>query len=491
MTIWQKRLILFFIKFFGVIIIIFIIALFLYYHLYFKKDNLIKYVPKEAVFYSAFRLNEETFKQPLLNKIINQLKQDYNLPDFDLNNLNHFVSYNSALAIIPKSETPDLQFDYLLVFNLKPHIIDLEPKLNLFNQTDLKYELLTNSALEKNILIVSNSQGIIEQVKQINRQEAPSLVGQLNVLINLKKFKLDYLAKSYLNIDWFNDNLSKINDLPLKLLIVSAKADNLDNLYLGLKSVNNKLVLETSALKIIDDQSRLLEKVPNNYLASFSFSNAAAKINQLVDLLQAIDPITWQQVQTNKDYFANIYSFEWQELLDLFANQAQIVVNQDNNWILGLNLAQIQDKEAKIARLEQGIKEYLAYNNPVIREKMLPDYTYIKQIIKNTEDLEFQSEEVANISLKSIKQDNFEFAYYINDNYLFLANSSQIIKDYLENKDLIQINQVCNVNKANFRQNLLIKTDYLSQYYPYFKYFNNLLVNEALSDNQQIWLCLE
>ena len=233
MTIWQKRLILFFIKFFGVIIIISIIALFLYYHLYFKKDNLIKYVPKEAVFYSAFRLNEETASQPLLAKMINQLKQDYNLPDFDLNNLNHFVSYNSALAIIPKDNSADLEFDYLLVFNLKPHIIDLEPKLNLFEQTDLKYELLTNSVLEKNVLIVSNSQEMIEQVKKINRQEAPSLVGQLNVLINLKKFELDYLAKSYLNIDWFNHNLSQINDLPLKLLIVSAEANNLDKFLIN------------------------------------------------------------------------------------------------------------------------------------------------------------------------------------------------------------------------------------------------------------------
>jgi hypothetical protein len=176
--------------------------------------------------------------------------------------------------------------------------------------------------------------------------------------------------------------------------------------------------------------------------------------------------------------------------LNLFNDQAQIIVDKNNKWILALNLAQISDREAKILKLEQIIKEYITYNNPIEREKMLPDYTYITQIVKNPDDLEFQQEKIANISLKSIKQADLEFAYYVNDQQLFLANSSQIIKNYLLNQNIQAINQYCLVNKPDFKQNLLVKSDYLSQYWPYFKYFKHVKFNENVT-NGQIWLCLE
>ncbi|MBD3359118.1 MAG: hypothetical protein GF365_00195 [Candidatus Buchananbacteria bacterium] len=478
-------------KFLGVIMIITVIALFLYYYLYFKKDNLIKYVPKQAVFYSTFHLNEEILKQPLIADFVNQLQNDYNLPNFDLNTLNQFVAYNSALAIVPRQESADLQFDYLLVFNLKPQVIDLDNKLKLIEQSGLNYAVFNNSVLEKNILIISNSNQLIEQVKKINRQEASSLLADLNVLLNLKKFDLDYLAKSYLNIEWFNNNLTKIPDLPVKLMIASLNADNLNDIYLGWQIIDNKLVLESQNLKNSTNQQFLLDKVPDNFLYSFSFYQANQQFTDILELLSVIDPLVGQRIENNKNYLANIYNFDWQQdVLALFADQAQIIVDQDNNWILGLNLVEINDREAKILKLEQIIKQYIAYNNPIEREKMLPDYTYITQIIKNPDNLEFQQEKIFNSSLKTIKQANLEFAYYINDQQLFLANSSQIIKNYLLNQNVQIINEHCSVNKPDFKQNLLVKTNYLSQYWPYFKYFKYLKLNENV-DNGQIWLCLE
>ncbi len=491
MTIWQKRLLIFLAKFLGVIMLITVIALFLYYHLYFKKDNLIKYVPKQAIFYSTFSLNEEILKQPLLADFVNQLQNDDNLLNFDLNTLNQFVAYNSALAIVPRQESADFRFDYLLVFNLKPQVIDLDSKLKLIEQSGLKYEVLGNSVLEKNILIVSNSNQVIEQVEKINRQEATSLVSNLNVLLNLKKFDLDYLGKSYLNIEWFNDNLTKIPDLPAKLMIASLNADNVKDLYLGWQIIDNNLVLESHNLKNSNNQPFLLDKLPDNFLYSFSFYQANRQFADILELLSVIDPLVWQKIENNKNYLANIYNFDWQQdILSLFADQAQIIVDQNNNWILALNLDQINDREAKILKLEQIIKEYIAYNNPVEREEILPDYTYITQIVKNPNELEFQQEKIANITLKSIRHGNLDFAYYVNDQQLFLANSSSIIKNHLLDQKLQAINQYCLVNKPDFKQNLLVKSDYLSRYWPYFKYFEHLKFNENI-DNGQIWLCLE
>ena len=501
MTIWQKRLLKFGLQSLGVIILLVVIAFFLYYQLYFKKDNLIKYVPKDAVLYSTFRLNNEFFKNELVESIFNDFKKEYNLPEISFENLNNFVSYNTAFALIPNIETGNLKFDYLLIFNLKQKSKDLENYLNLIKQDNLAYEFLINKTLERNILIVSNSEKVIDQVKKVSFQEKPSLAQKVEVVVNLKRLNINYPAKIYFDIDLLSSYLDKIKDIKFKLLLASLKTDNLNDLYLGLKKEENKLVLESLDFDPLNSAKSqlLLEKLPVDFVLSFSFTQGKDKLKQIHNLLKQLDPAFYQKIENNKEYFEGIYNFNFEnDILDYFDQPAQIVVDQEKNYILVVNLRENNDLEAKISpegarlgKIEQIIKEYLAINNPVETTKQLPDYTYITQIVKNTDNFEFQTEEIANLSLKYISQDDLEFVYYINDNRLFLANSRQFIENYLKNINLIEIKQLnCN-NTPNSSQNLIIKGDYIAQFNQYFKHINTLVINDNLKEHNDLQICIE
>ncbi len=489
MTIWQKQVLKLSLKILGAIILIAVIALFLYYHLYFKKDNLIKYVPQSAVFYSTFRLNDDL----LNNKIIKAYLKDYNLDVSDFQFLNHFVAYNSAFAIIPDFESKKLKLDYLLIFNLKQDNLALEKHSGLIEKYDLKYDLLTYKTVGKNILIISNSEKVIRQVQAIAWQGKSSLAQKVDVMLNLNKFSLDYLARIYIDIEEFTANLDKADDLRLKLFLADLKADRINELFLGLKAKENNLVVKTLGNNS-NEAPLLIEKISANFVLSFSLEKARDNIKQIYNLLREHDAGTFSFVEKNREYLEKLYKFNFEkDILELFAGQIQIILDHDNNYLFAINLANISKVEEKIIKLEAIIKEYLAVKYPIKKDKQLPDYTYISQIIKNPNIPNFKKESIYNANLHYLDYENQEFAYYYTEDVLFFANSIKIIENLIKDENLVDINKKsrCYNNKnANFSQNLIAKGEYLDLIWPYFSKIDYLVISENISDNG-FWLCLE
>jgi len=496
MTIWHKRLLIFLGKIFGVIILILAIALFFYYHYYFKKDNLIKYVPQNAVLYSTFRLDNKLKDNQIIKNFLAQLKQDCNLPDFDLDSLNYMLAYNSALAIIPNQKNNELSFDYLVILDFNGRPDYAQPFIKYFQSQNWSAELLTNQALNKNVLLASNSKKVIARVKKIAVFQEPSLADKINVFLNLKDFNLSYLGKLYLNLDSIIENLNLIKDPRSKLLLLALKSENIKEIYLGLIEKDSKLILENIANEFnVDLNQPLLTNVPINTGLILNFNNGQEQFKKMYKFLAQDDPEYFYQLEKNKIMLESLYKFNLEnDVLSFFTGPAQLMADSQNHYLLAVEATQITDLDSKLNKLEEIAKQYLASQNPVETQKNLPDYTTITQIVKQPEKYKFIINEINGIKIHSIRNNGLEFAYLLKDNVLILANSGQKLEDLVKNVNLEDINDYVtylNENNANLSQNLLIKANYLQKLVPFLSFTNDLIMTEDLSGNGKFWLSLD
>jgi hypothetical protein len=496
---WHKRLILFFCKVIGVIILLIIIALFLYYNYFFKKDNLIKYIPQEAVIYTTFKLNNEINENQLVSNLMEQVKIDYNLPEIDYKILNQFIGYNSAFALLPNfvltdpvGKNDDISLDYLFVFDIKEHKQEeLDSYMKFLDNHTWQGQVLKINALEKNILIVSNSQQVLEKVKKIVFQQESSLGDNINVVINLNKIKLGNIGKIYINFEGLVEKLDKITDPRFKLAIASFETENISELYFGVKSENNQLLLKPIEANFDNTTTKLLlDRIPANFAINTNFINGEDKILNIMNLLEETDPLYWQKISKNLDYYQGILNFNLEkDILSLFKQKSQIVIDKDNNYIISLEIGNEANFTEKIDKLEEILVELLAINNAQETPKQLVDYSYITQFTKDRETITRNSEEIANISLISLESNGLEFSYYINENQLILGNSRQILYNLISDKDLLELYYHECYKDANFSQNIAIKGDYISNIWSGFKKIKIIVLSQDNKSN--IWLCLD
>jgi hypothetical protein len=307
MSIWYKRLIIFLLKVFGVIFLIIAVALFFYYQYFFKKDNLIKYIPQNAVFYSTFRLNNEVKENKFVKNFI--MQTDPGLADINLNDLNYMVAYNAALALIPK-ENDNFNFDYLLIFNLNNKPINIEQEFNFISKYQLKYFLQTNQTLEKNILIISNSDEILNKVRDITAYKDESLAKNVDILLGLNQVTIDHNARIYLDFSNLPDKLNKINDLPLKLAMFSLSSDNKRQLFLGAKFINDQIII--SSPDSVDEgeanSENYITQVPKDTIFSLAFKQGDKSWFNVSEKIKEFDLQTYLTLEKNLAYWQNIYS---------------------------------------------------------------------------------------------------------------------------------------------------------------------------------------
>ena len=486
MTTWHKRLLIFISKILAGLIIFGIIGLLLFYNYYYKQDRLIKLVPKEAAIYISLRLNSEILVNTLADKAI----RDLGLQGSDLNELNSLTSYNAALAAIPKPG--EFGFDYLVILDLKPGVQGLEKYYARFKENNLNYEILTKSPYESNLLVISNSVKLIEQVKKIRLQEEPSLAEKVSAMINLKSLSSNYQGKIYLDSQSLINNLAQNKDFKLNLILAAIKAKNPQELYLGLKLDNNKLMVETKEASKNEDLNKpLLEKLPLSTGLSLNFSQADQEFEEVLNALSGLDPAYYTQISQNIAQSEKIYNYNFKtDLLNLFSGQTQFILNNDNTWILALQLPQNQDNFAEITKIEQILQEYIAYNNPLEKEKMMPDYTYIRQLVKDRENINWQTENVSNFSLKYLEYNNNQFAYYINDeNTLILANNKENLSNLINNTNIVANATFSQCNLANLDESIIFNSNLIQDLFNISQYISKIQLTSD-SDNN-ICLCFE
>jgi len=494
MNLWQKRILKFSLKILGVIILIAVIALFLYYHFYFKRDNLMKYVPQDAAVYATFRLNEQVKEKQTMRHVAAWLQEDFNLQELDFNLLNNFVNYNSAIAIFPRIEGEDLFFDYLLIFNLKEGAILPADYTELFKTNNFYYKILKIKALERNILLLSNSAGLIEKVRKTANLEIPSLANKVETVINLEKLGADYTGKFYVNFRAFDKFLPDLKNEKTKLLLFTLRQPEVDQLFLGLKLNQDNLVIE-SPFKDLPKTPFLINRVPADMLISFSFINGREQILKLEKRAEDADFSFFSRLKKDKEEIEKLYNFDFKkDLLSLFAGWAQIILIPENGFIIAVKADEIGNLALKLDKIEQIVKEYLGTKYPIEKKKQLADYTYITQIVKNSEIPDFATENYFGTDLKIIRFQNEEFAYFFSDDVLFFANHSDKLKEVIKDSTWLEINEFSSCFRENLpelSQKISAKGEYLSQFWPKFKYFRHIVINESLTQDNAIWLCLE
>ncbi|MFC1598673.1 hypothetical protein ACFL2U_01520 [Patescibacteria group bacterium] len=485
MTIWQKRVLIFFTKIIGAIIIIAVIALFLYYNLYFKKDTLLKYAPKNSIAYAAFRINNSLLDNQAINSFVTQVKEEYDI-DLAINILNPLVGYNAALAVIPNNEN----FDYLLILDLKPGIKEFTELEQILIKNNWFYEQLTHDVIEKNILIISNATEVINQVKKINVQEAQSLADRVDVVLNLKSMPISNQGKMFLDLQVLKELINQTENLGLKLALANF---NVREVYLNIKQTENKVIVKSYKHDTNSNKQIISEKVPQDYVYNVSLSQANIDLASFVEKLYKIDKNTANFLTQYTNYYQQLYKFDLQaDILDLFANQAQFTITQDKDWLIIANLAEITDFESKISQIDHIIKEHLAYNNPVEIEKQMPDKTYIRQIIKQTNVFEFISQDIKGIDMNYLQKNGEEYAYFVLDEMIYLANNREILTNLLNDQDITSLaeNSECYDDLPNFSQNIIVNSLDNIEKLGIYDYFQRILLSQQEHTNE-IWLCLE
>jgi hypothetical protein len=464
---------------FGVIVILLILAIgFLYFNFYFKKDRLIRYVPKEAVLYAAFYTNRFEDNN-LINNFLNLLKQKYEIANLDPSYLNHLVRYNVALAIIPKSDDNFYNFDYLLLFDL-----GTRPEEDWLKKGGLNYTYLENDFLNKNILAVSNSPAIIEKAISVRNQEADSLLQRISVTINLEKINWGDAGKLYIDTENFSRHLGQLNELRLKLPLLFLQKEGIDGLYFGIARNDQKVILSNFRSDGSSAQS-LLNQIPSGYQYSLNFKAGNNILLKALYLLNQIDPDYYRQILKNIEYSQGILNLDWQsDILPFFNDQAQIIAYPGNKYLVAIKVDEIANLNQKLSKLEEIISNTFTVEGSREQEKRLVDGTYITQIVR-LKTKQFEDLDKNNQQIRILKNQNIEFGYFLAENKLILANSVDLLRSLAEQNGLVELP---NNKMANLGTNLAINGQFLNNSLNFANILNNIIISE---ENGKILLIIE
>jgi hypothetical protein len=487
MNLWHQRLIIFFAEVLAVILGLIFIGYLLYYNIYFKTDSLIKYVPKEAVLYSTFRLTPELQQNPLVAKILSQLTATYNLPIISPNFLNQLVGNNLSIALVPQLGN-NSQLDALLLVDLGLRPQNINQYLQFVKEHNWQSYVISNQTKSKNILAITSSVELLEQVKQTESKQKPALSQNIDAVFNLKKFSPEnFFGKVFVAKEFFKSIPFSIKQPQYGLLLSILDDKYGQQVFAGLTAQGNNIYIQNNPNKTIEKNSASLAEIwPNSIAYSLTFTDLPATWQSVLDNLKQTDLQYYSALIKNKEYLESLYNFNWtHDLLSLIGNQTQIFVTNDKKYLLAtaLNGDEISDQTGQIEKL---IKTFIANNYPVAKLRQLPDKTFITSIVRDTASLEFKEDEVLGLKIKSIYKGNQEFIYILAGNHLILANSRDIIINLL-NTDQKIINWentgIIN-NVANFSEEAWINLSNMNidnrirQTIRYIDVLENISINE-------------
>lgn len=172
-------------------------------------------------------------------------------------------------------------------------------------------------------------------------------------------------------------------------------------------------------------------------LQNINFKNLLSQYENLTEL-SFIDILQIENLSNNLD------SKQQKTFLSFAYNNIDLTIFQRNETINNLNdfdyLGKIKFEDSnnlpeKITRFENIIKHILAVQLPIEKKKILPDESYISELIADAEKFAFSDKNISGKNIRYIQEDklNFTLAYYIENNEIIFSNSL----DKLENKNFI------------------------------------------------------
>jgi hypothetical protein len=458
-------------KVFGVICGLAFLGYFLYYNLYFKTDSLIKYVPKESVGYVTFRITPELLQNQRVSQVLNQVAGQYNLKQFNVNDLNQLVGNNLSLALVPQLNNPS-GFDTLILLDLGIRTEDIKVYQTWAEQNHWLSQTFANQTKSKNILAIATSQSLLAQVQQVAVKQQPALSQKIDLVFNLKKYQPDkFFGKIFLDKGFFKILSDSFNQPQYKVLLALASENS--QIFAGIRADQNGIYVQSDPNSQNTESAGAGQDLPENFIYALSFSDFAAGWQKITENLKQTDSTSYDQLLKNKEYFEGLYNFSVDnDLLPLLAGQVEVFSATGNEYLLTTTLKS-GDVETQTNQIETIIKRYIANSYPVVKSRELPDHTYITSIVRDIESLEFNEDEIMGFKIRGILKGDKEYIYILANNHLILANSRDIITDLLntdqkinnwKNTGLMEIltnySEKASINLANISQNIKLLSSF-------------------------------
>lgn len=461
----------------AVFLIAAILASVWYFKIYPYRDSLVKRAPADAVLYAHFNLmngaaDYDRLNLPLLYGGVDQWF-DWPAGQFAKNIL---PLVKNELAIVmapvvksasessaPSGETPtgergknELVLGKAILFNL-----------NSKNKNDLAVlkALGLPFAQIKNQLVVADSELTLNEITGVSEQN--NLANRPSVKDGLKKAGDQSLAKGYLSVETLDEFFKQKNsaallsaDLNLLFLRLSAawlEQQNSQQIYFSLKKEADGFSFRLSGANknaaFSVAKSRLIKSVPPNTAIALVGFDWQQLMGSLEKTFSEVDP----GLNSFKTNYEKLYRFSWQnDLAPLLSGAGELLVmkeaNQKTEFILSATPPNVD--EQKISKLEDIVKEYLAYRAPTEQARVLPDKSKVIEQIADPGKFNFQNADPADLKIKFIKEDGlpFEFLYTtLNQSQLVFSNSLEKFKIFESNQqkpgpDWLNLNRAIKVS---------------------------------------------
>ncbi|MCK4745340.1 hypothetical protein KAS41_04725 [Candidatus Parcubacteria bacterium] len=241
------------------------------------------------------------------------------------------------------------------------------------------------------------------------------------------------IIKKYLNKkDKIYIELPRENKLPIIKVKIEPQKTSLISFFQNRKNDEElNLIAQNFLSKNINDLI---------FLQNINFKNLLPQYQNLtgtpfIDILQI------------ENLSNNFNSEHKKTFLSLADNNIDLTIFPRNETINNLNdfhyFGRIKFKDSenlpeKIAGFENVIKHILAVQLPIEKRKVLPDGSYINELIADAKKFEFLDKNISGKNIRYIQEDklNFILAYYIKGDEIIFSNNL----DKLENEKFINLN---------------------------------------------------
>ncbi len=425
-----------------------------FFNFYPYRDSLVKRAPADAVLYWHFNLLNGTGDYDRLNLslLFNSVDQWFNWPTGQFQQkILPLAKRELAIVMVPINQKNEQGEEELILG--KALLINLNTKA--------KDELAAVKVLPlpyvqiKNQLVIADSELTLNKITGVSEQN--NLKNRPSVKKGLKKVGDHSLAKGYADVEflnqYYNQTLQKkisaakenifssdLNFLLARLSVAWLEQQGGQQIYFALKKEAGGFSFrllgpdKNSAFGVA--KSRLIKFVPPDTLIALVGFDWQQLISSLEKTFSEVDP----GLNSFKNNYEKLYRFSWeQDLAPLLSGEGELLVvknaGQKNEFIL--SAAPPNADEPKMSKLENIVKEYLAYHRPTEQKKVLPDKSQVTELIADPSQFNFQNADSENLKIKFIKEDklNFEFLYsFLNKNRLVFSNSLEKFKIFQRNQ---------------------------------------------------------
>lgn len=433
---------------FGVVIFGLFLGIFFSYFLFWqffcKKDNIIRFIPEEAIFYSwidpSFR--NALFKTGDFSNLEEdlQIKLDEVLNPYQLNfkeDLEPILGDEVALAILPDKE----KAVFLGVIKLKNKDLksNLEKKLVTRNTKEETYSgikivspLNDSASLLKfsyifleDYLVLSKEPSFLKNIIDVKQGKRSSLAESSKY----KKFShiLPYSYSFYLFVepDQFVNRFVSSEE-STRYIFLKIFTFNIKEASLSLKLSGKNLIMRTYINKFKEGNNyplKLVNYIPLKTILSFSGYNLEKEFEDLKNQLTSYNPLYLFYLTNLKEKIQKQYGLDIEDdLLSWMDKEYNLLVQSksENEFSFGFifQIDDIKKVQEKLAKLENVIENYYSQKYPKESNIILEDGTTAVELLPNTEAFQFKDLDFKDIKIRTISIpetfENFSYAFYGN-----------------------------------------------------------------------------